>query len=284
MHLDDLPEPHASRVCVSRDPAPWAARCGDPHKAQWLAWNVCQDAWYDAEALFVVRVVIDAVDRATPGLDGPDLLEECAKSLQHLRKLSEDERHLLPLSATNHVAATRFKGKYELAAESAWAEGSAPGELEPTLLAGDQLRVIPRLAVCFYWLTFNARASTVGTDPDDVVRTLGLPWTPGHGNVVRVHVPLDVLCKAGARIAIPTIFDGIDFRRPPQFFEWRARPEHEHRPGEPWGHARDMRNDGPGLPEVIADITAATRMDAEILGTVTLDWSIRPFFTRSAPR
>jgi hypothetical protein len=127
-------------------------------------------------------------------------------------------------------------------------------------------------------LTFDHGTGSVGKAPDEVVRCLGLAWRPAAGNVVRVEVPIDTIRRAGHLLAIPTFFDN------PGSPDWRARPEREHRPGEPWGHARDMRDDGPGLPEVIADIKAAAKMDAEILGAVTIDWSTQPYLAGSAPR
>jgi hypothetical protein len=44
-----------------------------------------------------------------------------------------------------------------------------------------------------------------------------------------------------------------------------------------------MQDGGAALPEVIADITPAGVMDAEILGVTTRDWSTRPYLG-SAPR
>ena len=260
------------------EPAAWVARCGDAKQAEWVAWNVCQDGWYNAETLIAIEAVIRAVDDATPDLHGPDLLAECALVLQRIRAMDGDERDLLPPMGVTHVMTLWFGKKYELAPESAYAEGSAPGELDPTLVAGQRIRVIPRGPAYFGWVTFDTGACCVGKVPDDVARALGLTWKPGLGSVVRVEVPIGTIRRAGALLAIPTFFDN------PASSDWRARPEREHRPGEPWGHARDMRDDGPGLPEIIADITAASRMDAEILGPMTVDWSTRPYLAGGAPR
>ena len=51
-----------------------------------------------------------------------------------------------------------------------------------------------------------------------------------------------------------------------------------------WTMVGNMMADGPGVPDVIADITAAIKMDAEILGPVAFDWSTRPYLAGSAPR
>ncbi len=263
------------------DHAPWAGRCGDAKKAHWFAWNVCQDAWYGAEALFLVETVIRAVDLATPGLDGPDLLAECAQSLARVRVMDGDERALLPPNGVTHVASQWFSRGYVLAPESAFAEGSAPGELSATLLPGDRIRVILQ-GRPFRWLTFDWGSRTVPKGPDEVARSLGLPWDPANGSVVRVEVPLEALRQAGTLLVIPTFFD-VD----PRYWtnpDWRARPEREHRSDEPWGLARDMRDDGAALPEVIGDVTAAGKMDAEVLGPVTFPWSTRPYLAGSAPR
>ncbi len=177
------------------------------------------------------------------------------------------------------MASLWFGKRYDLAPESAYAEGSAPGELDAALLPGERLRVLPRGPAFFRWLTFDAAPRTVGKSPDDVARALGLAWKPGFGHVVRIEVPIAAIVGSGAVIVIPTFFDG-----PPVNQDWRARPAHEHMPSEPWGHARDMRDDGPGLPEVIADIKAATKMDAEILGPVAFDWETRPYLAGAGPR
>lgn len=284
MRLADLPEPYRARVSSAQAAVSWAARCrNDAHSAQWAAWNVCHDAWYDDALLRNICDTIDDVDRTTPGLDGPELLAECAQKLKFARRMSAGECGSLPAQAVTHVRAKLFGRKFELAPESAWAEGSAPGELDPTLLPGDRVRVMLKGKATFHWLTFNSGASTAEKAPDDVARALGLAWAPPtSGSVVRIEVPLDPIHRAGARLAIPIVLDAI--YEAAVNFDWRARPEAEHRPDEPWGYARDMRDDGPGLPEVVADITAAGKMDAEILGELTIDWSTRPYLQAGGPR
>jgi hypothetical protein len=200
--LDDLPEPYATRIRGARDPGAWEAHCISARASQWVAWNVCEDAWHNETTLSRVLAAIDDIDAATPGLSGPDLLMECAGKLSCLRAMSEDER----------------------------------------------------------------------------ARTLGLDWEPELGNLVRVEVPLDAIRTAGALLSIPTLFDNLNPRYQTKP-DWRARPEREHRPGEPWGRARDMKDGGPALPEILADVTPASKMDAEILGPVTINWSTRPFLT-----
>lgn len=281
--LQDLPEPHRSRVSPAQDAAPWATRCISAHAASWVAWNVCEDAWYGAAEL---DRVVEAIDRATAGLSGPNLLMACAGDLQALRVMSPNERDLLPAHGVNHLVTQRFRGKYDLAPESDAMRGSAPGELDPTLLPGTRLRLIPRATACLRWVTFDVPTVRVPREPDDLARTLALDWDPALGNVVRVEVPIDTLRRTNAPFAIPTLFDVIhDDPRYPLKPDWRARPEPEHHPDQPWGHARDMRHGGPALPEILVDITAATKMDAEILGPVTShEWATRPFLTGSAPR
>jgi len=283
VRLDDLPEPQADRVCRAKDPVSWHALCINADAARWVAWNVCEDAWYDAETLLAVRVVIEEIDRTTPGLSGPELLLECAGALGGLRALHEDERAQLPPTGINHVSTARFKGKYDVAPESDHVNGSARGELEPTLVPGTRFQVLPRGSTT-RWLTFDDGATAVPRVPDDVARTLGLAWDPALGNLVRVEVPLDALCRSGAPpLAIPTLFDVLSPHYPVTP-DWRARPEREHRSTEPWGNARDLDHGGAGLPEVIANITAASKMEAEILGPVTRDWKQRPFLAGGTPR
>jgi hypothetical protein len=94
---------------------------------------------------------------------------------------------------------------------------------------------------------FDHSSISVPKAPDEVARTLGLDWEPELGNLVRVEVPLDAIRTAGALLSIPTLFDNLNPRYQTKP-DWRARPEREHRPGEPWGRARDMKDGGPALP------------------------------------
>ncbi|WP_437674176.1 hypothetical protein [Sorangium sp. So ce131] len=279
MHLDDLPTAYASRVRAAQSPAEWIAFCADHRAAAWIAWNVREDAWYGAAELAAVQ---SALDTAPAGLAGPALLLHVISSLQRLRPLTAAEQAHLPTQGINHVAAGWFSRtrRYDLAPGSAWAEGSVPGELADTLTAGDHFQVIPRAR--FAWLTFGATGNSIPTSSDETLRRLGLPWKPAGGLVLRVEVPIGALRAAGALFALPTLFDGL--RPGAQEPDWRARPESEHRPGEPWGYARDMQDDGPGLPEVIAEITPAGTMNAECMAVPSFDWSTRPFLRRSAPR
>jgi hypothetical protein len=282
-HLQELPVAYATRVRPAQDAGLWGPHCISPQAARWVAWNVCEDFWYTAEELVRVQRAIDEV--GDPGLEGPELLTRCARKLQLVHALPEAERDHLPAMGLTHVVSKRFKSKYELAPGSDADDGSASGELEPTLVPGKRFRVLTSGSTPRRWLTFDLPGETVSKDPDRVACRLGVDWDGVQGNVVRVEVPIDVLRGGGATMAIPTLFDRLDLRylvTP----DWRARPAGAHRPGEPWGHARDMERDGPALPEFIADITRATEMDAEILGPVQTDWSTRPYLTRagSAPQ
>lgn len=281
MRLEDLPDPYASRVASATDPVPWAVRCITPHAAQWIAWNVREDTWYGTAELDLIRIEIDAAD---PSLTGPALLTRCAAKLQRLVLLPESARRRLPLGGFNHVAATRFSRRYELAPESAWAEGSIPGEIDYTLPPGTEVRVVARAGPSFAWLAFEAGGKQIPRDADDTMRHLGLPWNSSGGTVVRVRVPIAFLYDAGIAFALPTLFDVLHDGPYALEPDWRARPQHEQRIDEPWGHTRDMQDDGPGLPEVIADIKPAGTMDAECIGVPLLDWSQRPFLRGSAPR
>ena len=282
MHrLDALPAPFDVRVAPARDPAAWASRCGTPHEAQWIAWNVREDAWYREVDLRRIQAVIDTVD---PVLYGPELLVRCAENLQRVRAMDAAERAALPETGVNHVAA-RYSRRYELAPESAWAEGSVPGEIDPVLSTGTRLRVTPRTGPSFAWVTFEVKGRPVPRDPDDVLRSLGLGWNAAGGTVLRVEVPIAALRTAGAFFALPTLFDGLGPKpKPPLGTDWRARPAHEHHPDEPWGYARNMELDGAALPEIIADITPSGTMDAECIGIPRTDWGTRPYLRRSAPR
>ncbi|UQA62139.1 hypothetical protein [Polyangium aurulentum] len=149
---------------------------------------------------------------------------------------------------------------------------------------GAQVRVAPRVGAAFAWITFEANGRTVPRDPDDVLRLLGLAWSMPSEPVLRIEVPLAAVRATGAFFAIPTLLDVLDDSPPALSPDWRARPEHEHRSNEPWGHARDMLHDGAGLPEIIVDIRPAGIMDAECIGVPRIDWSARPYLHRSAPR
>jgi hypothetical protein len=282
MHrLDALPAPFAVRVELAKDPAAWASHCKTPHEAQWIAWNVREDAWYRDVDLLRIQAVIDAID---PALDGPALLLRCAPDLQRVRAMEAAECAMLPAVGVNHVAAG-YSRRYELAPESAWAEGSVPGEINPVLPAGKRLRVAPRAGPSFAWVTFEVKGRPVSRDPDEALRSLGLWWNDRGGTVLRVEIPLAALRSAGAFFALPTFFDGLGSKpTAPLGTDWRARPAHEHRPDEPWGNARDMEVDGAALPEIIADITPSGTMDAECIGIPRRDWSKRPYLHRSAPR
>jgi hypothetical protein len=255
--------------------------CGTSKEAQWIAWNVREDAWYRDADLERIQAVIAAVD---PALSGPALLFQCAPDLQRVRAMQPAECAMLPAVGINHVA-TRFNRRYELAPESAWAEGSIPGEINPALSAGTRLRVAPRAGPKFAWVTFEVSGKPVPRDPDDVLRGLGLRWNDAGGTVLRVEIPLADLRTANAIFALPTLFDDLGpTPRTPFVTDWRARPAHEHRPDEPWGYARDMEDDGAALPEIIVDITDSGTMDAECIGVPRRDWSTRPYLRRSAPR
>lgn len=282
VRLDELPAPCADRLVAAKDPAAWTALCADPRAAAWLAWNVREDAWYGDAELEQIRQKLDA---APAGLTGPALLVRHAGALRNLRQLSAVEQAHLPADGLNHVA-TRDHRRYELAAASAWAEGSVPGEIADTLLPGDRSQLMPRLPQrSFAWLTFEVHGKAVPRDPDQILRQAGLPWSAAKGSVLRVEVPMGTLRAVGAAFALPTLFDVLDDRpRSHQLPDWRARPESEHQPDEPWGHTRDMQADGPSLPEVIVDITPAGTMNAECTGAPRSDWSARPFLSRSAPR
>lgn len=279
MRLDDLPPVYAGRVGPAKDPTAWAPHVEDPRAAEWLAWNVREDAWYEAAELTKVQQTIDA---APDALTGPELLLHGVSALKQCRHLSPTERSHLPANGVNHVAA-KFNRRYDFAPESAWAEGSSPGEIAETVIPGDRFRLIPKGGLA--WLTFEANGKPVPKEPEDIARQLGLCWGPSGGAILRVEVPLDALRSVGATMLLPTLFDTLDDRPGSlQHADWRARPEREHCPGEPWGNARDMQADGPALPEVIVNITQAGTMEAECVGTLISDWSTRPFLSRSAPR
>lgn len=282
--LDTLPAPYALRVRLALDAASWESRCISAHAAPWIAWNVREDIWFGPAELDRVRAVLDALDATEPGLEGPELLTRCARELERVRAMSPAELGQLPAVFVNHITASRLGRRFDLAPTSTWARGTASGEASQALPPGTRVQVNPRVGfrVIHSWLTFEVGGVPVPKAPDHAMCSLGLPWSPGFGTVIRVEIPFPALRAAGASFAIPTVFDGIlDI---PVVPDWRARPEREHVPAEPWGHARDLKDDGPGLPEVIADITQAGTMDAEYLGALTIDWSGRPFLAGAAPR
>ena len=274
---------------LAKDPLPWTSLCIEPpHVAQWVAWNVCQDAWYGAAELTGIRNAIDHIDAIDPGLTGAALLARCARTLRpYFRAMTSDECDRLPVSGVHHITASRMGRRFELALQSAWAEGSIPGEADPGLPPGTRVEVVPRVgnSPMFVWLTFEVPGTTVPRDPDSLLRLAGLPWMPAWGGVVRVEVTFAVLRTAGAYFALPTIFDAIGLNPNSKIEpDWRARPASEHRLGEPWGHTRDLQSGGAALPEVIADIAPAGTMAAEYIGTPSVDWSTRPFLAGGTPR
>ncbi len=282
--LDTLPAPYAIRVRLARDAASWESRCISAHAAQWIAWNVREDTWFGPAELARVCTVIDGIDVTEPGLEGPELLTRCAPALERVRAMSPAELGQLPAVGVNHITASRLGRRFVLAPGSTWARGTASGEASQALPPGTRVQVNPRVGFRFThsWLTFEVGGRPVPKATDHAMRFLGLPWPPGFGTVLRVEIPFPALRAVGASFAIPTVFDGI--LDTPVVPDWRARPEREHVPAEPWGHARDLNDDGPGLPEVIADITQAGTMNAEYLGAPTTDWRGRPFLAGAAPR
>jgi hypothetical protein len=279
MHLHELTGPHGARISHAADPAAWTASFCDVAHAVWIAWNVREDAWYGPEELEEIRAAIDA---APPDVHGPDLLIRIAGKLRALRVLTAKERPHLPPGAINHVAASDFRNRYELTPDSAFAEGTLEAEIGSAWSPGDRFRLMPKKPR-FAWLTFDAGGRPVPRDPDQILRNLGLDWKAAGCVVLRVEVPLGKLLAAGVGATIPTIFNNLCYG-PPIRPDWRARPSHEHRDGEPWGMARDMLVDGPALPEVIMEITEAGVMDAECMGAPVTDWSVRPYLTKGGPR
>jgi hypothetical protein len=276
MRLADLPAPYDARVAPAFGATAWTPHCGgDAHKAQWLAWNVREDAWHDAGTLDAVARAIDAV----PGADGPNLLLFIAPNLLAVRPITPAERACLPATAATHRR-RELGSRYAVLRSSRWDE-RALHEVQPGLLPGTLLR-ISILRRVRAWLTFDTPGRPVPRDPDAVLRGLGLPWSPGQCPVVRLEIPLGSL--PGAGFAIPTLFNALDAGSgDPQLHDWRARPHHEHLPKEPWGHARDLDHGGAGLPEILADITAAGTVNAVCLGVPGQDWGLRPYLSTSGP-
>jgi hypothetical protein len=279
MHLHDLKGPQGARVSHAENPAAWTASLCNVAHAAWIAWNVREDAWYGPEELEKIRAAIDA---APPDVHGPELLIRIAIKLRGLRVLTAEERPHLPPEAINHVAASDFRDRYELAPDSAFTEGTLEAEIGSAWSAGDRFRLMPKRPR-FAWLTFDARGRPVPRDSDQILRNLGLAWKAADGVVVRVEIPLKKLLAAGVDATIPTVFNSLCYG-PPIRPDWRARPTYEHCDGEPWGMARDMLVDGPALPEMIMEITEAGVMDAECMGAPVSDWSERPYLAKGGPR
>ena len=279
MHLHDLKEPHSARLSRAADPAAWTASLCDVAHAAWIAWNVREDAWYGPEELEKIRAEVDA---APDRMDGPELLMHIAGELRSLRALTVEERPHLPSEAINHVAASEFFDRYDLAPGSALTEGTLPAEIASSWSPGDTFKILPKKPR-YAWLTFDTGGRPVPRDPDEISRHLGLDWKAAKGVVVRVQVPLGKLVTDGVIATIPTVFTSLACSAPIKP-DWRARPSREHRDGEPWGMARDMLMDGPALPEVIMNIADAGEMEAECMGALVTDWSERHYLKRGGPR
>jgi hypothetical protein len=290
--LADLSSTHAPRVLPAHDPKSWTALpcpcappCACAHKAQWLAWNAREDAWYRPADL---KRIEDTIDLQDPAVDGAELLLRCAPSLQRLREMSSAELAHIPPHGANHAMENWLWNGYMLAPSSAWSDTGLAGETNPppVLTKGMKIKIKRKpSANPMKWVTFPTKSQSLPRAPDAIAKQLGLSWDKCHGGFVRVEVPLGQLLAAGARFVLPTFFDGLGHKPTrPLATEWRARPASEHRADEPWGNARDMIQDGPGLSEVLVDITQAGEMNAECLDYLQADWSTRPYLQRTAPR
>ena len=283
--LADLPEPHAGRVKDAEDAAAWGGRCVDARGEAWLAWNVREDGWYGVSELDVVAA---AIAEAPPELTGPSLLlRELSPRdrLRRLRRLTDEERGRLPDTAVNHVLVSSLGRRYERAEPLDWGTGGIAGEARPAIVKGERLDLQPRDgADPFVWITFEANGNPVPRSADQAIQQLGLCWGSTTDMVVRLEIPVGALRAAGALFALPTLFDALEPGKL-QYPDWRARPESERRPNEPWGSARDMSTGVAALPEVITEITRAGIMDAHCLGALKSGkWSTRPYLAKGPPR
>lgn len=283
--LADLPEPHAGRVKNAEDAAAWGGRCVEARGEAWLAWNVREDGWYGAAEL---AAVAEAIAEAPAELTGLSLLlHELSPRdrLRRLRRLTDEERALLPATAVNHVQVSRLGRRYERAELLDWGTGDTPGEARPAIVQGERLKLQLRDGgEPFVWITFEANGNPVPPSADQAIQQLGLCWGSTTDMVVRLEIPLGALRAAGALLALPTLFDALEPGKL-QYPDWRARPESERRPNEPWGSARDMSTGVAALPEVITEITRAGIMDAHCLGAPKSDkWSTRPYLAKGPPR
>lgn len=289
MRLADLPEKSAQRVANAGDGEAWLSFCADARAAPWLAWNVRQDAWYRLDDLDVLSAHCAT---APAELHGPELLVHIAGAFrgakERARWMTPDEQVHLPSAGFTHVASSRYIGRYELAAESTWDEGSLPGETQGVQFpVGRTLKLRPRPGkAIFIWVTFDHGEKVVPKDPDDVLCGLGLPWLCQREAVLRLTIPLAVLRDSCVRFALPTIFDVLnDTNRRSQNPDWRARPQAEHQEREPWGYTRHLRTGGPCLPEVLVEISCDVidTLEAESLGSPKSDWSARHFLQEICP-
>ncbi len=276
--LANLDPAYAARVASATDTAAWVSHCS-LHEAQWIAWNVREDAWFRDHDLKQVQDAMDAVDPSGTLL-AADLLRECAERLQSFRDMSLDEQARLPAEAVTHVTEGKLWEQYRAPGKTGFRRGALSREPNPPpLKRGEKRSLVPKSG-WDRWVTFTANGRSIPKNPDEVASLLGLDWKPTFGSVVRIMIPLDRLRSVRAKFCLPTIFNGLSAPGKVLKTDWRARPKREHRPDEPWGYARDMKNDGPGLPEVLVSIMSY-EYEAECIGELAVDWSSRPYLSRT---
>jgi len=141
-------------------------------------------------------------------LSGPALLlhvldaSTAIHELRRLRRLTAEERALLPPAAVNHIPVSRLGRRYERAEALDWGNGDQPGETRRAIARGDCLTLKLRDgAVPFVWVAFEANGKPVPRDSDEVVQQLGLCWGDPSDRVVRIDVPLGAVRAAGALLA-----------------------------------------------------------------------------------
>ncbi len=275
--LAHLGPPSCARVQPATAATTWAGFCHPRGGEPWLAWNVTHDERYSVASLTQVHNEIVAASSAPCAAT---LLFAVSDRLKHLAPIAATDFHHLPGVWVTHQPA-KAAGKFTRIPARPWDSGDLDSETASALLPGETIHVKARHPGRDMWWTFNHARALPG-DPDTTTRLLGLTHDPKRGPLIRIEMNRPASPGVGGPF-IPTLFDALPSVGP-SWPDWRARPLAGVSQPFPWGYARDMETDGPGLPEILFAPDASVRMVAQSLGPVTRDWSQRPYLSRGGPR
>jgi hypothetical protein len=260
--LKDLDKALFARVAACADSGAWSAW------GAWVSWNFSNDSSYESAHL---RSVEQAISLEPSSVEGADLVHSIARQLARLRRLNGAELKKIPKRGSTF--SRREMRRYDFASGSEWAQVGVKGEVGATLPPGTEFEVVPRrLAPGIpnaVWVTFGPAVTSTHT-ADQVCATLGLPWAQTSGPIVHLELTLP---DQAINMAMPTIFDSVPVRTP----EWRARPESERKPGEPWGMTRHLETGRPGAPEIIVELDGSRSIRARCVGNLKSDWQTPPY-------
>ncbi len=277
MRLSAIAEPYRPAIAALERADGWRPQdLADLRGAPWLAFNVAQDDWLTAKDIAEAERYLEA-EAIDPSAHGTELLDVLAKALPLRRELSDVERARVPDVVFNHVGWRYHSARYKLTSDDAYAESTLPSEPPWSAPPGDfQVELTKRLL----WITFEVGAA-LPARPDPTVRSLGLPWGTGSGDVVRVRIDWHSLASHGVRLYIPTLLDGL----PPKFeSHWRAVPSVEKNPSAPWGHTRDLDHGGPAWPELLLEIPCGVTLIASNLGLIHAEAAANRYLDHPPPK